>query len=305
MMTRKLAIVTDDPGWHGAQLEQAFSRRGWEAVFVSLRSCHFELVGAGTGLRIPGFEDRLPDGVFVRGVPGGSLEEVVYHLDILHGLREAGVPVYNDARVIERTVDKGMTSFLLHRAGIPTPPTWVTVDAAQAQSVLLREHARGVDVVLKPLFGSQGKGLVRLAPGERLPSPDSVGGVFYLQRFIDSGGRWFDWRIFVINGRPAAVMRRESDEWITNVARGGRGRNAELRPAHAELAVRTSMALGLGYGGIDLMESRDGRPWVVEVNGIPAWKALQGVSPVSIAEQLADGFLEAFGQDWSWEVTAP
>ncbi len=301
-MTRRLAIVTDDPGWHGAQLEAAFARLGWQVTFVSLRSCAFDLGAEGPGLQMPGFEDRLPDGVFVRGVPGGTLEEVVFHLDALHALREAGVAVYNDARVIERTVDKGMTSFLLHRANIPTPATWVTVDAAHAQAILLREYARGGEVVLKPLFGSQGNGLLRLAPGDSLPSFESVGGVFYLQRFVDTGSTHCDWRIFVINGRPVAAMRREADHWITNVARGGRGCGAILAPAHAELAARTSLALGLGYGGIDLIVDRDGRPWVVEVNGIPAWKALQGVTLVPIADHLAAGFHEAFCRDDFWEL---
>jgi glutathione synthase/RimK-type ligase-like ATP-grasp enzyme len=123
-MNRRIAIFTDDPGWHGARLCESFAEHGCSSEFVSLQNCGFHIEDGQQALRIPGFES-LPDGVFVRGVPGGSLEQVVLYLDILHALNHLGVCVYNDGRAIERSVDKGMTSFLLHNAGIPTPPTWV------------------------------------------------------------------------------------------------------------------------------------------------------------------------------------
>ncbi|HYN77507.1 MAG TPA: hypothetical protein VES73_06930, partial [Lamprocystis sp. (in: g-proteobacteria)] len=90
-----VAIFTDDPGWHGARLREAFAAHGWESRNVSLTACHFTLADGGPGLRLPGLDD-LPDAAFVRGVPGGTLEEVVYYLDVLHALRHLGIPVYND-----------------------------------------------------------------------------------------------------------------------------------------------------------------------------------------------------------------
>ena len=132
-MNPKIAIMTDDPGWHGAQLRAAMQIAGYESRFVSLKDCQLCTASTGPGIKMPGFENRLPDGVFVRGVPGGSLEEVIFYLDILHGLEALGVSVYNNTRAIERTVDKAMTSFLLHQAGIPTPVS---------QTVAGIEHAK-------------------------------------------------------------------------------------------------------------------------------------------------------------------
>ena len=82
----RVAICTDAPGWHGARLRAAFAARGVEARFVSLRDCRFELSSATHGVVMPGFESKLPDGVFVRGVPGGTLEQVTFRLGILHAL---------------------------------------------------------------------------------------------------------------------------------------------------------------------------------------------------------------------------
>lgn len=70
---------------------------------------------------IPGFDGGLPDGVFVRAISAGTLEQITFRLGILHALRESGVRVWNDARAIERCVDKSMTTFLLDKAGVPTP----------------------------------------------------------------------------------------------------------------------------------------------------------------------------------------
>lgn len=289
----KIAIVTDDPGWHGARLRRSFAARGVQAHYVSLRECRIDLAGSNHGIVMPGFAGKLPDGVFVRGVPGGTLEQVTFRLGILHALKLLGIPVYNDAQAIERTVDKGMTSFLLRRAGVPTPATWVTESAAEARAVLRCEGAAGREVVIKPLFGSQGTGLRRLAAGMDIPGMEQYRHVCYLQRYIESGaGRWHDHRVFVIAGKAMAAMLRRGASWVNNVAKGGRCEPFELTAEFENLAEAATRAVGADYAGVDIVRGEDGRLWVIEVNGIPAWKGLQGVAHLDIADALAADFLD-------------
>jgi RimK family alpha-L-glutamate ligase len=243
-------------------------------------------------VRIPGF-DALPDGAFVRGVPGGTLEEVVFYLDVLHALRRLGVLVYNPAHAVERSVDKGMTSFLLHEADIPTPPSWVLRDPDAARERLEHELGRGHELVLKPLFGSQGVGLARLrAPGD-LPEPAACNGIYYLQRFVRAGtAKAQDYRVFVIGGRAVAAMRRVADQgWISNVAQGAACHPAPLEPDLRELSERAAAALEMAYAGVDILRDASDRAWVIEVNGIPAWKGLQQVCGLDIAEALVGDFI--------------
>lgn len=292
-MNPHVAIVTDDPGWHGAQLRGAFARRGCRTTYVSLPDCTLELVRGASGVRIPGFGNGLPDGAFVRGVPGGTLEEVVFYLDVLHALRELGIPVYNDARAIERSVDKAMTSFLLHRAGIRTPATYVTVNRQAARRRVGLERAGGEESVLKPLFGSQGKGLRRLRKAAEVPAKARCHGVYYLQRFIRPSARvWQDWRVFVVGGRAITSMRRCGRRWITNVAQGAECHPSRLEEELARTAERAVRALDMHYAGVDLMRDADGGWIVLEVNSVPAWKGLQGVCGINIAQSLVDDFLD-------------
>jgi RimK family alpha-L-glutamate ligase len=241
---------------------------------------------------LPGFGDRLPDGVFVRGVPGGSLEQVVFYLDVLHALKLLGVPVYNDGRAVERTVDKGMTSFLLRRAGIPTPPTWVLGDPDAAGAIAERELREGRALVSKPLFGSQGTGLRRYRSLDDLAGLTPDNGIFYLQRFIHCGDPSHDFRVFVIHNRAVAAMRRSGVTWLNNVHQGAQCEPVRLDDRLlcrlAEDAVKT---LEMDYAGVDIIRDEHGRYNVLEVNSIPAWKGLQGVTEVSIADLLVEDFL--------------
>lgn len=290
---KQVAIMTDKPGWHGAQLRRALRARGVDVRYVSLTECRIDLQGGIHGLVIAGFASRLPDGVIVRSIPGGTFEQVTLRLDFLHALAELGVPVCNCARAIERSVDKAMTSWLLARAGIPTPQVWVTETAAQARAVLIRETASGHELVAKPLFGSQGEGLLRLDAGSDIPEALDYGCVWYLQRFVPSRhGVWCDWRVFVIAGSAVAAMARRGRTWINNVARGARCEPAAIDDVMRRLAVDATRAVGMDYAGVDIMRDADGNLTVIEVNSIPSWKGLQGVTDFNIAQRLVDEFIQ-------------
>ena len=284
----RVAIFVDDADWHTRRLKRAFTAEGADAVSVSLQDTGFAIAGGGHGLRLPGFTDALPDGVFVRTISAGSFEQVTMRLGVLHALRELGVPVHNDARAVERCVDKSMTSFLLHKQGIATPATWSIESMAEARRVVRAEARPERPLVLKPLFGSQGRGL-RLIDGlAALPPADEVAGVYYLQRFIRGRAPgWRDWRVFVVGGRAVAAMIRHGTHWRTNASQGARCEGVPAVGELATLATAAAAAVGADYAGVDIVRDADDRCFVLEVNSMPAWAALQRVAAVDIAAELA------------------
>lgn len=291
----RVPIITDEAaqqgGWHGIALSQAFAARGCEAVFVELQDCMIDLSGQQHHIRIPHFE-QLPKCAFVRGIAAGTLQQVITRLNILHILKMQGTYVYNDAKSIERTVDKGMTSFLLKQHGIPTPATWVCESRQQAHEIIQSDLERHPALVIKPLFGSQGQGVRLIQSHDTYPLPRDmfVDGVYYLQQKIETGAHNYDYRVFVINHQAVATMQRSGEGWLHNVARGARCTSIHDQDI-ALLAEQASKALDIDYCGVDIIRDADGKLWVLELNSIPAWRGLQSVCDANIAQLLVDDLI--------------
>ena len=178
--------------WHARRIVRALKEMGAEVTVSSLPHCAFD-TALPSGIDIPGFKGRLPDGVFVRSISAGTLEQITFRLGLLHALRESGVRVWNDARVIERCVDKSQTTFLLHKAGIATPRTRVCETEAHA-----RDYTQELDrpLVMKPLFGSQGKGIGKISSQAELPTGETVDHIYYMQDYVPPRDALFeDWRV--------------------------------------------------------------------------------------------------------------
>ena len=242
----------------------------------------------GGGLSIESTAILDVDAVLARIIPNGSLEQIIYRMDALHWIEKRGVPVMNSPRAIERSVDKFYTTALLQEAGLPTPETVVCESAADAMAAVL---AMG-DVIVKPIFGSMGHGMVRVSDPDVafrvVRALEQTRAVFYVQRAVDHDGR--DVRVFVVGGRVlGAIERHASDgDWRTNVSRGGSARPFELPPAWEQLALRAAAAVDADYAGVDLLPSRDGTVFVLEVNGIPGWQGLQQATGLDVAGVIVD-----------------
>jgi RimK family alpha-L-glutamate ligase len=282
----RVAVLGSTGGWHARQIERALTARGHECGFAPVT----RMVGRIDGrLTVSGHEVALDacDVVLVRGIPRGSLEQVVFRVDALHALAAAGVRAVNGARAIERTVDKFLASALLARAGLPTPRTIACerpADALEAFAEL------GGDVILKPLFGSMGLGMVRVDDRDVAQrvfrALELERAVYYLQEALPHAG--CDVRALVVGERVVASIERVGEGWRTNLARGAHARSLRLPPERERLCVRAAAALGADYAGVDLLPVTDGRDYVVEVNGIPGWQGVQRATGVDVAAALAE-----------------
>ncbi len=282
----RIAILASRSGWHTDELVRAFRERGHTAALARYEDL-VATVRGGTTLRSGGAALDESDLVLARIIPNGSLEQIIFRVDALHALEERGIRVVNPARVIERTVDKLWTSATLERQGLPTPATVVCESIEAAYEAW---KALGEDVIVKPLFGSMGLGMVRVSEEETafrvFRAIETIRGVFYLQRVVEHEGR--DVRVFVLGGRVLGAMERRAAGWRTNLARGGRAAPLALPPSWADLALRAAAAVNATYAGVDLLPGRDGNVYVLEINGIPGWQGLQQATGIDVAGALAD-----------------
>ena len=282
----RIAILAARQGWHTEELCRALAERGHEGRVLPYEALVARLGGAGPALSAAGEDLGACAAVLARIIPAGSLEQVIFRVDALHALEERGIPVINSPRAIERTVDKLWTSALLERAGLPVPETVVCDDPDEALAAF---RALG-DVIVKPLFGSMGLGMVRVTTEEMafrvFRTLETIRGVYYLQRAIDHEG--CDVRAFVVGDRVVGAIERRAAGWRTNIARGGEARAITPSGPWAELALRAARAVGADYAGVDLLPAPDGTVYVVEVNGIPGWRGLQQATSSDVAAAIVE-----------------
>jgi RimK family alpha-L-glutamate ligase len=288
-----VAILTARAGWHTDELCRALAARGHAGRVLPYEALMSRFGGPARGtLSAESTALFEADAVLPRIIPNGSLEQIIYRVDALHWIKARGVRIMNGAGAIERCVDKSYTTALLQEAGLPVPQTVVCERLADALDAI---RSMG-DVVVKPLFGSMGMGMVRVSDPDVafrvLRSLDQIRAVFYLQRFVEHGGR--DVRAFVVGGRVLGAIERTvpAGEWRTNVSRGGFARGCDLSPEWSALAVQAAAAVGAEYAGVDLLPSREGGVFVLEVNAIPGWEGLQQATGLDVAAAIV-GQLEA------------
>ena len=282
----RVAVLGSTGGWHAERLERALTARGHQCGFAQVTRMVGRVDGA---IAVRGGELALEacDVVVVRGIPRGSLEQVVFRVDTLHALAAVGVRAVNGAPAIERTIDKFLASALLAAAGIPTPRTVV---CERAEDALAAFAELGSDVIVKPVFGSMGFGMARVEDPDVAQrvfrALEIERAVYYLQETLAHDG--VDVRALVVGDRVVAAIERVGTGWRMNLARGARARAITLEEHRAELCVRAAAALGADYAGVDLLRAADGREYVIEVNGIPGWRGVEDATGVDVAAALVD-----------------
>jgi ribosomal protein S6--L-glutamate ligase len=275
----RLAILASGDGWHVRDLQRAAASLGHLAEAVDFRKLSAGVAAA------PGPLEGY-DAVLVRTMPPGSLEQVVFRMDLLHCAEAQGARVLNPPRAVEVCVDKYLATARLQAAGLLVPATIVCQRADAAMEAFTQ---LGGDIVVKPLFGSEGRGMVRISDPElawrTFRTVERTQSVLYLQRFVRHPG--WDVRALVLAGKVLAAMRRHSsDDWRTNVAQGGSAEPMRL-PANLEgLAIQAAAAVGAIAAGVDLLPGAEGEWYVLEVNAVPGWRALAPVSGIDVAAAL-------------------
>jgi RimK family alpha-L-glutamate ligase len=270
--------------WSSSQVREALNKRG-----IPYECFTFPRLVARLAykpyFRVNGTNilDEL-DALIIRPIGRGSLEELVFRMDILYKLERQGFYMVNPPTAIEHCVDKYDILAVLEDEGVPVPRTLATESVNEAIKAF---NELGSDIVVKPIFGSRGKGATRV---NDIDIADTIfkaitfhHGVIYMQEFVPHGTS--DIRVFVIGNQVVASMRRVAQGWKTNYSQGAKPAPAKISKEFEEIAIKASKAVGCKIAGVDILEGPNG-PRIVDVNSQPGWKGLQAVAKVNIAEEI-------------------
>jgi len=288
---RNVIIFSDSHDWHSNQLKKELKKLKCKVFCLSLDDC-FINTNNKDNIFIPGFSKNLPDGCFIRTIGKGTFQQITRRLTILHVLKKLKVILFNDANCIEKTTDKSMTTFLLSHNNINTPMTWAPEKLSVAINILKKLRKKKLYGIWKPLFGSQGKGLKIIKNNKLKKNSEKV---YYLQKFEDikikSDKKWQDFRILVCNNKIIASMIRKNKKKITNISQGGKPVSFIASNEIKKISLNASKLVNADYAGIDLIKDKYGNFKVIEINSVPAWKALQKTTNKNIAYILAKTFV--------------
>jgi len=277
----KLGVLASPRSWYLTDLRRAAAGRH-EVVPISFAQLAADLSHCWGGLSPCRHFLSAFDAVVVRSMPPGSLEQVVFRMDVLGRAETAGTVVVNPPRALEAAVDKYLASAKLQAAGLLVPATSVCQTVEQALEAF---EALGGDVVLKPLFGSEGRGMTRLTdPAVALRVFSALArlqAVLYLQQFVPHPG--YDYRLLVLDDRVLAIKRTNPHDWRTNVARGAVAEAFHPPREMVLLARHAAQTLGARWAGVDLLPGLDGQLYTLEVNAVPGWRAVAAAHHIDVA----------------------
>jgi tetrahydromethanopterin:alpha-L-glutamate ligase len=291
----KIGIITEEKDWITCSLERVLIKKGITPTYIKPSKI---VSFTGMDIKFKYNSENLSklSCAFVRDLGDGT---DYYRFDALKYLEEY-MPLINPTEGLENAGNKYKTSMILDKNNIPHPKTVITEDIDKA--IMWSEKFK--DCVVKPIFGNRGKGIIRLGNKPIINKINLLNefkkkhGVYYIQEFIRNPNNVYrDIRAFVIGNEVVSAMYRTSNNWLTNIHQQGTGKPCEITPEIEELAVKAKDAIGLVYGGVDLMESKDGLK-VIEVNGAPSWETLSKVSSVNITKKLIDSVLETVKEDY-------
>jgi len=277
-------LTRNENNWSSVQLREAIIRQN-----INFFCFDLQYISAGIGTKQKASISNMDlldylDAIIVRPIGQGSLDRIIFRMDVLHRIERLGIPIVNSPKSIERSIDKYHALALLEESGVPVPRTIATENIDEAMKAF---YDLSEDVVIKPIFGSRGIGSARIS------DPDIAfrvfrailfsQGVIYIQEFIPHGLK--DIRAFVIGDHVFASMYRLADTWKTNISQGAKPSFLKLNEEMENLAVEAARIIGVEVTGVDLLEGPEG-PVIIELNSQPGWKGLQSVTPKNIADGI-------------------
>jgi tetrahydromethanopterin:alpha-L-glutamate ligase len=225
------------------------------------------------------------DVVLVRSMPLGSIEQIVFRMNALHVVEQSGTVVLNKPRCLEICIDKWLTLDKMRMAGILTPRT---VCCQGRDDALEAWHELGEDCIVKPIFGGEGRGLVRVTDREMawrvFSTLSQMQAVIYVQEFLPNDG--FDLRLLVLDDELYTVRRYGQGNWRANVSQGGKAERVDPTFEQADIAYKAARLVDGWMVGVDLIETLDGRNVLIEVNAVPGWKATGAACGLDLSERV-------------------
>jgi len=281
-----VVALIEKEGWLAADLVRAALDLGVELSVVRWADLAASLGPSGETVTADGVVISDADVVLLRTMRVPTFEQVFFRMDALHRLEAMGTTVVNAPSCVEICVDKYRALAMVRAAAVATPETFV----CQCYDAALRAfESLGGDVVVKPMFGSQGFGVARITDRvmaqRAFAQLERMGQIAYVQQYVGDGE---ELRLLMLGDALVAAVRKSPDAWPRNAARGTRMTAADVAADVVAAARTAAHACGAEIAGVDVVVTAKGSPCVLEVNAMPGWRTLAKACDMDVTRRVLE-----------------
>ena len=209
-------------------------------------------------------------------------------------LEKKGLRVFNNSIAIETCDNKFLTHVCLSENNIMMPKTYPSFlcysknNYANPNYFLKISKEIGFPLIFKINYGSLGANvflvnnideLLELANKYKYQS-------FLIQEYIEKS-KGQDIRVIVIGHKVvASMLRKNENDFRSNIGLGGKGYKIDLPQKASEIAVKVSKILNLDYCGVDILFDENNY-YLCEVNSNAFFQEIEKVTSINVADYYA------------------
>lgn len=281
----KIAILSRRQNLYSTRrLVEAAEMRNHHADVIDTLRCYMNITSSRPTIHFKGAELEKYDAV----IPRIGASVTFYGAAVVRQLEMMNVFCVNDSVSITRARDKLRSLQLLSKKGIGLPITGFAHSLDEIKDLI--KMVGGPPLIIKFLEGTQGVGVVLVETSKAARSViEAFLGLkvnILVQEYIkEAAGA--DIRCFVVGGDVVAAMKRQakSEEFRSNLHRGGIATNADITDEERSMAIRAAHIMGLNVAGVDIVRSHRG-PLIIEVNASPGLEGIEKATGKDVASSI-------------------
>ncbi len=281
MQNKKVIVVGSDYKWEEEQLLKAYKN----TEFWLLNDLEVEM-GSTTKFLLNGkdvFKNLNGDEYFIIRRSRGSYQKLVALVDILE---KQNFTITDSFRSVVTNLNKEIFLTTLESNLFPHPPGSFFVESGK--NIESKKEGFNFPILSKPVLGRHGEGVLihddfKSLQKEVNKSEQNL----LIQNFLELDS---EYRIFVVGNKALGAVAKKAapGKKIANYAAGAKFEPVELSEEHLNEAIRLCQLQEIDIGGVDVVKTKDGRWYLLEINRCPEFQAFSSATKINVANEIIE-----------------
>lgn len=288
----RIGVIGTRGGWSSETLADTVAELTGERLLIEMDQVRLDL-DAGTAWH-RGLDLGTLDALIVKKIGARYSPHLWDRLELLRYMSARGLHIFSKPESMMAVLNRLSCTLTLQLGGVPLPPTTITENPDEALDAV---RAYG-EAVFKPLYTSKARGMIMMADGpgaaDRIAEYSRTHPIMYIQKKIDHRGR--DLGVAFLGGEYLTTYARRNTDasWNTTTAAGGAYEPYDPPDTLIAAAHKAQALFDLDFTCVDVMESADNEPLVLEVSAFGGFRGIQDARNIDAAKAYAEYVISKF-----------